>query len=239
MNIKNFLEKGNELVLPNLSIDIVIIGYEANELKCLLLQIGDKWLLPGGFVLKNESVENATKRILKERTDLENTHFKFLEVFGDKDRRFKQIWKDFYEKSGLIWTDYCWLNTRFVSLVYYALVDMENTFPALNEIDEAFAWYSFENLPSMWMDHKTIALTARKRLKEDIKQEHITFNLLSDEFTMPELHELHQTILCEKLDRSRFQKKMLSSNLFERLPEKNQKSPGRNPYRYKIKPKKI
>ncbi|MGB5244631.1 MAG: hypothetical protein WBN50_13505, partial [Lutimonas sp.] len=43
--------------------------------------------------------------------------------------------------------------------------------------------------------------------KEDMKQEQITFNLLPDEFTMPELHQLHQTILEENLDRSRFQKR--------------------------------
>ena len=234
MDLKKFLEKGNEFVLPNLSIDIVIIGYRAEELKCLLLQIDDKWLLPGGFILNDESVENAVKRVLKERTSLQDTHFKFLEVFGDKDRRFKQMWKEFYKKSGLSWTDDCWLNSRFITLAYYALVNIEKTFPALNETDQAFAWFSFNDLPNMWMDHKSIALTARNRLKEDMKQEQITFNLLPDEFTMPELHQLHQTILEENLDRSRFQKKMLSTNLFERLPEQRKDSPGRNPYHYRI-----
>ncbi|MGB5244562.1 MAG: NUDIX domain-containing protein, partial [Lutimonas sp.] len=189
MDLKKFLEKGNEFVLPNLSIDIVIIGYRAEELNCLLLQIDDKWLLPGGFILNDESVENAVKRVLKERTSLQDTHFKFLEVFGDKDRRFKQMWKEFYKKSGLSWTDDCWLNSRFITLAYYALVNIEKTFPALNETDQAFAWFSFNDLPNMWMDHKSIALTARNRLKEDMKQEQITFNLLPDEFTMPELHQ--------------------------------------------------
>lgn len=238
MDLKKFLEKGNEFVLPNLSIDIVIIGYRAEELNCLLLQIDDKWLLPGGFILNDESVENAVKRVLKERTSLQDTHFKFLEVFGDKDRRFKQMWKEFYKKSGLSWTDDCWLNSRFITLAYYALVNMEKTFPALNETDQAFAWFSFDKLPNMWMDHKSIALTARNRLKEDMKQAQITFNLLPDEFTMPELHQLHQTILEEKLDRSRFQKKMLSTNLFERLPEQHKDSPGRNPYQYRVIAKK-
>ena len=237
MDLKNFLENGNEFVLPNLSIDIVIIGYSAEELKCLLLQIDDKWLLPGGFILNDESVENAVKRVLKERTSLQDTHFKFLEVFGDKDRRFKEMWKEFYQKSGLSWTDDCWLNSRFITLAYYALVNIEKTFPALNETDQAFDWFSFDKLPNMWMDHRSIALTARNRLKEDMKQEQITFNLLPAEFTMPQLHQLHQTILEEKLDRSRFQKKMLSTNLFERLPEQHQDSPGRNPYHYRIKAK--
>jgi hypothetical protein len=52
---------------------------------------------------------------------------------------------------------------------------------------------------------------------------------------MPELHQLHQTILGEKIDRSRFQKKMLSTGLFERLPKRKKESPGRNPYQYTVK----
>ena len=76
---------------------------------------------------------------------------------------------------------------------------------------------------------------ARLSLREDIRHEQITFNLLPDTFTMPELHQLHQTILQEPLDRSRFQKKMLATGLFERLPQRQKDSPGRNPYQYRVK----
>ncbi|WP_188245069.1 NrtR DNA-binding winged helix domain-containing protein [Maribacter aquimaris] len=70
-------------------------------------------------------------------------------------------------------------------------------------------------------------------MKEDIKQEALTYNLLPSTFTMP---ELHQTILEEKIDCSRFQKKMLATDLFDRLPIKAKKdSPGRNPYGYRLK----
>ena len=81
MDIKEFLENGSKSFLPNLSIDLVIIGYEAHKLKCLLLQIGDKWLLPGGYVRVDESVDESVNRVLKERTALEDPHFKFLSVF--------------------------------------------------------------------------------------------------------------------------------------------------------------
>jgi 8-oxo-dGTP diphosphatase len=92
-----------------------------------------------------------------------------------------------------------------------------------------------KDLPSMWMDHKSIVLEAREKLKEDIKHEHMTYNLLPKEFTMPELHQLHQTILEEKLDRSRFQKRMLSSGIFERLPKLQKETPGSNPFQYRVK----
>ena len=122
-----------------------------------------------------------------------------------------------------------------MTLVYYTLVNIENTSPAIGEYDEAFSWFSFDELPDMWMDHKFIVMEARNRLKEDIMQEHVTYNLLPDHFTMPELHVLHQTILEKKLDRSRFQKKMLSSGMFERLPKRQKESPGRSPFQYRIK----
>ncbi len=235
MDLKGFLERGFDYFLPHLSIDQVIIGYQENELRCLLLQIADKWLLPGGYIGMDESVDDAAIRILKERTGLEAPHLQFLAVFGDPKRQFTAEWKEFFEESGLIWKDNYWFNTRFVTLAYYALVNIDQTYPVVGDIDESFAWFPFSELPEMWMDHKSIALEARNRLKADIRQEQVAYNLLPDQFTMPELHQLYQTILEEKLDRSRFQKKMLSTGLFDRLPKLQKKSPGSNPYKYKIK----
>jgi hypothetical protein len=164
---------------------------------------------------------------------------KFLSVFGDKDRQFSEEYRKFFEKAGIPWDKDYWFNNRFVTLAYYSLVNIECTHPAVGRFDEAFAWFDFDDLPDMWMDHKSIVLAARNRLKEDIKQESVAYNLLPDQFTMPELHQLHQAILEEKLDRSRFQKKMLATGMFERLPKLQKDSPGSNPYLYTIKSKDV
>lgn len=235
MDINEFLEQGSDIFLPNLSIDLVIIGYEANALKCLLLRIGDKWLLPGGYIRKDESVEAAAVNILKDRTGLADPHLKFLAVFGDSRRNFAGEWKAYLDKLGLPWAEDGWLNARFVSLAYYSLVDIEKTFPVVSNLDEEFNWFSFDDLPPMWMDHRSIVLEARNRLKTDIKHEELTYKLLPEEFTMPELHQLHEAILQTKLDRSRFQKKMLATGMFERLPKRLQESPGSNPYQYRVR----
>lgn len=235
MDVKEFLEKGAGYFLPNLSIDLVIIGYQDDELKCLLLKIGEKWLLPGGYIRMNEAVDRAAVNILKDRTGLDDPHLKFLSVFGDENRQFSEEWREFLTKSGMPWSDDSWLNNRFVTLAYYSLVNIENTSPVVGNLDEAFAWVNFDELPDMWMDHKSIVLEARNRLKDDIKQEQVSYNLLPQKFTMPELHQLHQTILGETLDRSRFQKKMLAMGIFERLPKRQKEAPGRNPYQYQVK----
>ncbi len=235
MDYQKLLAHGNDYFLPNLSIDLVIIGYEEDDLKCLLLKFGDKWLVPGGYVKIEESVDESVKRILEERTSLEDPHLKFLSVFGNHDREFSEEFKAFFKKSGMTWNKDYWFNNRFVTLAYYSLVNIEHTHPQVDDFFSDYAWFSFDDLPDMWMDHKSIVLKARNRLKEDAKHEVVVHNLLSKAFTMPELHQLYQSILEKKLDRSRFQKKMLSLGVFERLPELKKESRGRNPYQYRQK----
>ncbi|MEM9919529.1 MAG: NUDIX domain-containing protein [Bacteroidota bacterium] len=235
MKYHELLERGEGAFLPNLSIDLVIIGYEDNVLKCLLPQFGDKWLLPGGYIGTQESVDAAVQRILKERLGIEQSHLKFLSVFGDENRAFNSEFKAFFDKLGLTWKQDFWFNNRFVTLAYYSLVRIADTHPIIDELYQGYDWFDFEELPDMWMDHKSIAETARDHLKEYIQQELVVYNLLPKEFTMPELHQLYESILNKKLDRSRFQKKMLAAGLFERLPKVKKDAPGRNPYQYRVK----
>ena len=52
--------------LPGKSIDCVIIGFEEQQLKVLLLKwkYEDIWCLPGGFIRKDEDLDQAAMRIL-------------------------------------------------------------------------------------------------------------------------------------------------------------------------------
>jgi 8-oxo-dGTP diphosphatase len=228
--------EGQKEYLPNLSIDHVIIGYEEMQLKCLLLKIEEKWVLPGGYIKRIESVDEAAKRILKERTGLEGAYLKFLSVIGEEDRRFGSQWEKLFTKvTGLPYSDSYWINDRFVTLAHYSLVQIEKVKLVAGEFDEEIAWHPFDTLPEMWLDHELIALKAREQLKIDLSHEQLSFNLLPTEFTMPELHQLHQHIVQQSLDRSRFQKKMLASGDFERLPKLQKETPGRNPYLYRVK----
>lgn len=232
VDIMDFLENGGKQYLPNLSIDIVIIGYERQTLKCLLLQIGDKWVLPGGYIGQNESTENAASRILQERTSLESAQLQFLSVFGHENRSFGEQFKQYAATKDIPWDETYWVNSRFVTLSHYALVNIHETHPLPGEYDEAIQWFNFNDLPEMWLDHKRIVMEARNRMKHDILGGQTCHDLLSEKFTMPELHQLHQIILEQELDRSRFQKKMLSSGKFKRLPKLQKTTPGRNPFLY-------
>lgn len=230
-----FLIQGDQYYLPHLSADIVIMSYDDNKIKCLLLKIGGKWVLPGGYIRRDESVETAALGILKERTGLSKARLNLLSVFGDKNRSFGEQMKEFAIAKGIPWRDDYWINSRFVTISYYSLVDINQTTPKAGNYDEAIGWFSFDELPPMWLDHKEVALEARNRLKKDIESGQTGTGLLPEQFTMPELHKLHQTILKEELDRSRFQKKMLATGKFERLPKLKRNTPGRKPFLYRIK----
>jgi ADP-ribose pyrophosphatase YjhB (NUDIX family) len=68
----NDLLNDQDHFLPAVSIDNVIFGFYQNELKVLLLQSRSnlKWMLPGGFIGKDEDLDEAATRILSARTGL-------------------------------------------------------------------------------------------------------------------------------------------------------------------------
>lgn len=235
MDASDFIEKGHALFLPNISIDIVILGFQDGELKVLLQEFDEQWCLPGGYVFKEESLSDAAHRVLYDRTGIEHPFLKLFQVFGDRDRSFAPQFKRLLERMGLEWRSDLWINQRFVTMAHYALVNIPEVEPTRGVLDLSHDWFSVEELPSMLMDHGAIVAASKNQLRSDITLEHISFNLLPDEFTMPELQQLHETILGRKLERSRFQKKMLSFDVFERLPLPKEDAPRRKPYLYRFK----
>jgi 8-oxo-dGTP diphosphatase len=81
--------------LPNISVDCVIFGFQENQLKVLLLKFrnSDIWSLPGGFIGREEDADDAAKRILWQRTGLENIYLQQFHTFGDLKRNIGAIEK--------------------------------------------------------------------------------------------------------------------------------------------------
>ena len=84
---KNIFLEVNKLI-PHHSVDCVIFGFDNQELKILLLKwkFGAFWTLPGGFINKDEDMDNAAQRVLKERTGLDNVFLKQFYTFGNVGR---------------------------------------------------------------------------------------------------------------------------------------------------------
>ena len=80
--------KGHEKYLRHISVDCIIFGFHDNELKVLLLQAkyAGLWGLPGGFIKKEEHMDEAASRILKERTGLDEIYMQQFYVFSAPER---------------------------------------------------------------------------------------------------------------------------------------------------------
>ena len=236
MILQNLLNHGDEVFLPNISVDIVIFGYEKRQLKVLLLQVSDEaWMLPGGYILRTESAGLASKRNLKERIGLSEVYLKQFYTFSDPKRVSADALRSLFNQFDISINKDSWIFDRFISVGHYALVPMESCHPSPGLFARDCAWFSVKKLPKLLFDHKAILMKAKQTLEEDAGTFPIPFHLLRSKFTMPELHAVFETLYDKRIDRSRFQKKMLSYEVFERLEVIDERVPHRRPYLYRLK----
>lgn len=234
-----------ENFIHQLSIDCVIFGYKEKELKVLIPKIGlskQLWALPGGFIRQNESIDEAAKRILEERTGLTDIFLEQFRVFGEKERINHEVFNDittlkveWVNKGILDSTTISWLAKRFVSIGYYALVDINKVNPQKGELDESIGWYSVSLLPKMIMDHGEIVNSALETLRQNLDQKLIGFNLLPETFTMREVQELYEAVYDKPFARNNFQKKILDMNVLERLEKKFTGAANKAPFLYRFR----
>ena len=114
---------------PGLSVDCVILGFFGGSLKILLnkFKSNDSWMLPGGFVYKNENIDDAANRILCMRTGLTDPFLRQFHTFGDTERHDVEEVKKTLKKLNIEDPDNHWFCQRFISVAYYALVDCSKT----------------------------------------------------------------------------------------------------------------
>ena len=225
-----YTKEAKEKWLNHISIDCVVFGFHEGQLKVLLLKMKDepKWYLPGGFVLKTEHLDDAANRILNERTGLHHIFLKQFRVFGDPMRARPHL--EMYK--NLVADEDNWFSNRFVTIGYYALVDFENTIPAPDSFSEQCVWCGLENLPPFNLDHRQILDNALDALRLQLNYQPIGYNLMPQEFTMPELQKLYETILDKKLDRRNFQRKILAFDILNRSEHPRKGGAHKAPYLY-------
>lgn len=230
--------------IQQLSIDCVIFGYQEKQLKVLIPKLdfkGDFYALPSGFILQDEGIDQAARRILEGRTGMKDIYLEQFRVFGDTNRTSKEFLervvalneeksreKQFKNK------EFEWITRRFLSIGYYALVDINQVVPQKNYIDESIEWYNLNALPPMIMDHNQIVAKALETLQQNLDQKLIAFNLLPDTFTMKEVQELYEAIFDKPFARNNFQKKILDLNVLERLEKKYTGAANKAPYLYRF-----
>ena len=213
--IINNSKKAYEMYVPHISVDTVIFGFNGDQLKVLLLKMkfNQQWFLPGGYMKKEENLESASIRILRERTQLDKIFLQEFAVFSELNRS-EEAFKDF--------SDDLWHKKRFISVGYYALVNHKDVSPIGDELSESCDWIILDELESqnITMDHKQIIEKALNTLREQISYKPIGLNLLPEKFTLSELQKLYEAILGRTLNRGNFYRKIKNIGILKKLDEK-------------------
>jgi len=238
--LENFLREGYQSYLSGVSIDNVIFGFHENQLKVLLLQSADKnlFMLPGGFVGKNEHVDAAATRILKERTGLDDIFLQQFYAFGQPERASNKILLKTLKSLNLKFDKEHWALQRFVTVGYYALVEYADVNPLPDAISISCEWHDLDKLPTLLMDHREIVKKALEEMRLKLNYQPIGYNLLPKEFTMKNLQSIYETILGRKLDRGNFNRKMISYGILDRKEKHYSGGAHKAPYLYSFNKKK-
>jgi 8-oxo-dGTP diphosphatase len=186
---------------PAVTTDCVVFGFDGHQLNILLIERGGEpfkgcWAFPGGFMNIDETAEQGAIRELNEETGLK---LEYLKQFGT----FTAVNRDPRE--------------RVITIAYYALARKSDVHGG---DDAAKAqWFPINEVPPLAFDHDYILRKATEQLKKDIHFEPIGFGLLDEQFTMPELQRLYESILGVHFDRRNFYKKMLQTGILEEADE--------------------
>jgi 8-oxo-dGTP diphosphatase len=207
----------------HVAVDSIIFGYDegGRELKVLLLKRNfepakGNWSLMGGFLMNNEAVDEAAKRILNTLTGLSNVYMEQLYTFGEVDR-----------DPG----------DRIISVAYFALIKINASDLELVK-NHGATWIPISAMPALIFDHSAMVHRALKKLQVRARTQPIGFELLPDKFTIPQLQGLYEAIYNKQLDKRNFRRKLLSMDLLEKLEEKEKISSRKGAWYYRFDPKK-
>lgn len=234
---KKFLETSGQLYYHNISIDVVIIGYHERTLKVLLEKptfSDGQWMLPGGYVRRNQTVEQAASTVVYDRTRLRDLDLMQYKVFSKPGRTWgqKNNIRSEMEKVGLHVPDDYWMFDNFISVAFFALTEYSKVQPSGDFYSEECRWFSLDDLPPLIFDHSEMIADAMRRLRHHIVFHPIGYSLLPDKFTLPEIHSLYETILGKKLDARNFAKKLTSLGIIVKTRETRNIGAHRSPYLY-------
>jgi 8-oxo-dGTP diphosphatase len=185
--------------IPVVAVDLAVFTIVDRQLHVLLIQMKKKpyaglWALPGGLIKPGESLDEAAKEELADKTGVKNVYLEQLYTFGDikRDR-----------------------TRRAISTAYFALVDSSKLAIRTTEKYSDIRWFPVAKLSALAYDHAKIIAYAARRLRWKLEYTNIAWSLLPAAFTLTDLQTVYESIIGKKLDKRNFRKKILSLKLVE------------------------
>ncbi|NPE25655.1 NUDIX hydrolase [Prevotella sp. PCHR] len=181
------------------AVDCIIFGFDENRLKLLIgkrnMDPGrGEWSLYGGFVEKDECLDDAANRVLLELTGLKEIYMKQVGAFGAIERDPGE---------------------RVISVAYCALINVNDYNEELRK-QHGVEWVSINELPQLYSDHNDMVKKAITLLHRRISTEPLSFNLLPDLFTLTQLQHVYEAVLGEEIDKRNFRKRIKTIEFIEK-----------------------
>lgn len=199
--------------------DNIVFCFDGTHLNVLLIKrknepFKDCWAFPGGFLDENETLEEAARRELKEETGLSPKEFTEVGSFSDPDR----------DPRG-----------RTISVAFSSVVRPSQMGAVAGDDAKETRWFNIHEMPRLAFDHEKIYRMAFWKLRLAFMTSPISFTLLGDIFTLPEMQRLYTQVFSKEFDRRNFQKKFLASGLLSPVAQSDEekKSPH-SPIHYRF-----
>lgn len=175
-----------------------------------------KWCVPGGFLdVKNETLEECAKRVLKRETNLEDIYLEQLYTFDslDRDPRMRVVSTSYValiDKNKLTqkvehasWFDITLIEEKD-NLVEITLDNGEEVIRfSIKKVlrEKTTDRYDFEVVENdkLAFDHAKVILAGLERIRNKVNYTDIVFNMMPDYFTLGELQQVYEVILNKKL----------------------------------------
>ena len=212
----------SDYVLPNISVDCVIFGFDDFKLNILLIQHGrgpmaNRWALPGDYLSKDLNLDEMPVEVLRRLTGLKNVYVKQLGTFGQIDRVTYR---------------------RVITVAYFALISPQKYHLKTGEGAVDAKWFAIDSIPDLIFDHNEIISKSLEQIRQDIKIHPYGFELLPKKFTLTNLQRLYEEILGVKVDTRNFRRKILATGILKNLNEVDSSVPYRAPALFTFNKKK-
>jgi 8-oxo-dGTP diphosphatase len=210
---------------PIVTVDVVLLTLGEGGLKALLMRRATQpfegcWALPGGFIHtdRDQSLEDAARRILRDKAGVESPYLEQLQAFGGPAR----------DPRG--WT---------ASFAYYALISATSLALHAGANASELAWHTVTDdqmKSALAFDHGRIVDAAVARLRSKVEYSSLPVHLLPELFTLPDLQRLYERILDRRLDKSAFRKRIAEADFLEAVEGRKRLASNRPAQFYRIKP---
>lgn len=218
------MDEKQQLANNHISVDCVVIGFDGEQLKVLLIkrageengEVFHDMKLPGSLIYMDEDLDGAARRVVLELTGLKNVHLTQFKAFGSKDRT-----KD---PKDVHWLEHAMRMKveRIVTVAYLSLVKIDR---ALNRgLEEHQAeWVALPDIKALAFDHNLIIREAMTFIRQYVDANpSALFDLLPRKFTALQLRRLYELVYGKPMDVRNFHKKIALMGYVTPLDEKEQ-----------------